>query len=87
MTDSPCPDPATLTAYVTGRIDDAELAAIASHLIDCELCYQTVAAKARSLAFVERTENTEPPLALLPALLTGAVMALALSASLLLLAR
>lgn len=84
MTSSRCPDPKTLTAYVTGRIDDAELPAIASHLIDCELCYETVAAQARLLAGSQRTDN-EPPLALLPALLTGAVMALALTASLLLL--
>ena len=82
MTDSRCPDEEILIAYVQGHIDDNELAGIANHLIDCERCYATVATKARSLASRGQTANIAPPFALLPALLTGAVIALILTVSL-----
>ena len=90
MTNATCPGAETLAAYVDGRIgpmSDAELAEISNHLVDCERCYETVAATVRALTGVGRTENIAPPLALLPALLTGTVMALALTVSLLLLLR
>ena len=87
MTNVTCPGAETLAAYVDGRIGEHELAEISNHLVDCERCYETVAATVRFLARAGRTENIAPPLALLPALLTGTVMALALTLSLLLLLR
>ena len=57
MTDSRCLDAETLAAYVDGRIDDDELAGISNHLIDCERCYQTVAAAARFLVARDRGQN------------------------------
>ena len=88
MTNATCPGADTLAAYVDGRIgpmSDDRLADISNHLVDCERCYETVAATVRSLSGVGRTENAAPPWALLPALLTGTVMALALTLCLLLL--
>ncbi len=82
-----CPSAETLAAYVHGRIGEHELAKISNHLVDCERCYETIAATVRALSGVGPTENTAPPWALLPALLTGTVMAIALTVSLLLLLR
>jgi len=90
MTNTTCPGAETLAAYVDGRLgpmSNDKLAEVSSHLIDCERCYETVAATVRFLAGAGRTENIAPPLALLPALLTGTVMAIALTVSLLLLLR
>ena len=87
MTSSPCPSAETLAAYVNGRIGEHELAEISNHVVDCERCYGTVAAAVRVLSGPGRTENIAPPWALLPALLTGTVMAIALTVSLLLLLR
>ena len=86
MTNTTCPGAETLAAYVNGRIGEHELAEISNHLVDCERCYETVTATVRFLG-AGRSENIAPPLALLPALLTGTVMALALTVSLLLLLR
>ena len=88
MTNTTCPGAETLAAYVNGRIgpmSDDELVEISNHLVDCARCYETVAATARVLSGVGRTENIAPPWALLPALATGAVVALALTIFLLLL--
>ena len=85
MTNETCPGAETLAAYVDGRLGDDKLEEISSHLVDCERCYETVAATVRFLAGAGRAENIAPPLALLPALLTGTVMAIALTVSLLLL--
>jgi len=82
-----CPSAETLAAYVNGRIGEHELAEISNHVVDCERCYETVAATVRVLSGVGRPENIAPTLALLPALLTGTVMAIALTVSLLLLLR
>ncbi|GMR24511.1 MAG: hypothetical protein BMS9Abin37_3063 [Acidobacteriota bacterium] len=87
MTSSPCLSAETLAAYVDGRIGEHQLVEISNHLVDCERCYETVAASVRVLSGVGRTENIAPPWALLPALFTGAVMAVALTVSLLLLLR
>ena len=84
MTNATCPGAETLAAYVDGRIGHDELAEISNHLVDCERCYETVAATVRVFSGVGRTENMAPPLALLPALLTGTVMAIALTVCLLL---
>ncbi len=89
MTNATCPGAETLAAYVDGRLgpmSNDKLAEVSSHLIDCERCYETVAATVRFLG-AGRAENFAPPLALLPALLTGTVMAIALTVSLLLLLR
>ena len=82
-----CPSAETLAAYVNGRIGEHELAEISNHLVDCERCYENIAATVRVLSGVGRAENIAPPWALLPALLTGTVMAIALTVSLLLLLR
>ena len=87
MTNTTCPGAETLAAYVDGRIGDDELTEISNHIVDCARCYETVAATVRVLSGVGRAENIAPPLALLPALLTGTVMAIALAVSLLLLLR
>jgi len=87
MTDSRCPDAETLAAFVDGRLENAQIEGLSNHLIDCERCYETVAATARFLAGAAHHEDVAPRLALLPALLTGAVMALMLTVSLLLLLR
>ena len=90
MTNATCPGAETLAAYVDGRIGPMsadELAEISNHIVDCARCYETVAATVRVLSGVGRTENIAPPWALLPALLTGTVLALALTVSLLLLLR
>ncbi len=86
MTNETCPGTETLAAYVDGRLGEDKLTEISSHLVDCARCYETVAATVRFLG-AGRTENIAPPLALLPALLTGTVMAIALTVSLLLLLR
>jgi len=88
MTKTTCPAAETLAAYVDGRIgpmSDDELVEISNHLVECERCYETVAATVRVLSGAGRSENIAPPWALLPALFTGTVMALALTVSLLLL--
>ena len=85
MTESPCPAAETLEAYVAGRVDDGDLAAIANHLLACENCYANVAARARSLSSSWEHANVAPSLALLPALATGTVIAIALTVCLLLL--
>jgi len=90
MTKVTCPSAETLAAYAGGRIgpmNDDELAELSHHLVNCERCYETVAATVRVWSGVGRAENIAPPWALLPALLTGTVMALALTVSLLLLLR
>lgn len=84
---SPCPSAATLSAYVNGRISEHELAEISNHLVDCERCYENIAATVRILSGAGRTENIAPPWALLPALLTSTVIAIGLTVSLLLLLR
>ena len=85
MTDPMCPEAETLAAYVDGRLGNDELAGISSHLVECERCYQTVAATVRFLSGRARTESVAPRWALLPALLTATVMAIAMTVCLLLL--
>lgn len=74
-----------LAAYVDGRLGSDELARISTHLVDCDRCYETVAATVRFLAGGARTENVAPPWALAPAILTATVMAAAMTIGLLLL--
>jgi len=85
VTTTPCPDNATLAAYIDGRLPASEIPRLSSHLVDCERCYESVAAAVRFLHGVRRVEDIDPPLALLPALATAVVMAIGLTASLLLL--
>ena len=87
MTDTPCPEAEVLAAYVDGRLGSEDLARISNHLVDCERCYETVAATVRFLSGGARTDNVDPPWALLPALATATVMAIVMTVCLLLLER
>jgi hypothetical protein len=83
MTDSPCPDTATLAAYVGGRLDDDALVSVSTHLVECARCYDAVALEARLSSQWSQSVSVPPSWPLLPALLTATVMAIALTLCLL----
>lgn len=87
MTDTTCPEAEKLAAFVDGRLGGDEGAHISNHLVECERCYESVAATVRFLSGGSRVENIAPPWALLPALLTATVMAIVMTISLLYLER
>lgn len=75
----PCPDPEALTRFVENSLDEKELNRISNHIVTCERCYETVASAARLLLQQRQLAEASPPRALLPALVTAAVMAIALT--------
>lgn len=85
MTETACPDPDRLAAWVGGRLSASDQKEISDHLVDCERCYGTVAATVRFLGGGGPTDDVAPKWALAPAIVTAVVMASALTVSLLLL--
>jgi len=73
VTTTACPDEPTLAAYVDGRLAPDELKRVWSHVVECERCYETVAAAVRFLSGARRVEDIAPQWALLPAMLTATV--------------
>lgn len=73
-----CPDAETLAAFIDGAERDDQLARLSRHLVECERCYETVAATVRFLSR-ERASDRAPAWALLPAMLTAVGMAIVLT--------
>jgi len=77
--EAPCPDPEALARFVENTLDEEQSSHISNHIVTCERCYDTVAAAARQLLRERHMPAPSPPRALLPALATAIVMAIALT--------
>lgn len=77
--DDTCPQPEALTGFVENTLDEKQSSHVSNHIVTCERCYDTVAAAARQLLRERQMPDPSPPRALLPALATAIVMAIALT--------